>query len=270
MSFGDIRVPVKLYSAVESDRVSFRMLHDQDEVPLRQQMVCALEDKPVPDDEIVKGLEVDENEYVLVEPEDLAELEPQSDRTIDVRGFVQPGQVDPRYYDRPYHLGPDGEQKKYASLAKALADAGREGICHWTFRKRSYNGSLRSDGRSLEIVTLRLKEEIGDPGELDLPEAKLSDKERKTARYLIEELSDQWDPSRYTNDFQKDLMDLIRTKAKGGKVKKKKVPAPEPTESQELADILEASLKEARKGKKKGGGKKSSGKKSESRKGGSR
>jgi DNA end-binding protein Ku len=262
ISFGNTRVPVKLYSAVVSNRPHFHMIHDQDQVRLRQQMVCAAEGKPVSDDEIVKGLEVDDNEYVLVEQEDLEQLEPESDRTIEVEGFADPDEVDPRFFDRAYHLGPDSEAGKYAALAKALDARGKLGICHWTFRKRFYNGVLRASQGVLEMVTLRTGDEVGDVDELELPEAGLSDKERKTATYLVEELTEEFDPSQYRNDFQEELMDLVETKAKGGKIKKRKPKAPEPTESDDLVGALEASLNQARSGRKSKGesGKKSSGK----------
>ncbi len=246
VSFGRNRVPVKLYSAVNPSGISFHRLHDQDKVRLRQQMVCELENEPVPDEEIVKGLQIDENEYVVVKPEDLAELEPETNRTIEVQGFVDPQEIDPRFYDRTYHLAPDGESHKYASLAEALSESGKAAICHWTFRKRFYNGVLFPGQNVLELVTLRLAEEVIDAGELKLPEAGLSQKERKTARYLVEELSGPFDPNKYHNDFREDLEELITTKARGGEVQKRKAPKPEPVESGKLMELLEASLKQAR------------------------
>lgn len=246
VTFGENRVPVKLYSAVISSGVSFHLLHDKDKVRLRQQMVCELENEPVPDEEVSKGLQIDDNEYVLLEPEDLAELEPDTDRNIEVEGFIAREEIDPRFYDRPYHLGPDGEGHKYASLAEALAESGKAAICHWTFRKRFYNGVLFVRQNLLELVTLRLAEEVVDTGELDLPQSGLSPKERKTARYLVEELSDPFDPAKYRNDFQNDLEKLVRTKARGGEVQKREIPRPEPPKSEELMELLEASLKQVR------------------------
>ncbi|MFP4106827.1 MAG: Ku protein [Phycisphaerae bacterium] len=248
ISFADIRVPVKMYAAVESKEIRFHLLHDQDEVRLRQKMVCEKEDKPVPDEEIIKGLEVDDGKYILLTPEDLEEIQPETNRSIEVEGFTDFDSVDPRYYDRPYHLGPDGEEEKYMTLAQALQATGKMGVCHWSFRKRDYSGVLLSrSGDILELITLRTAGEVGAAGDLDLPEAKLSAKEKKTAGYLVDELTDEFDPSQYRNDFRDDLEDLIKTKAGGGKVKKRKAKKTEPTEAANLSDILEASLKEAKK-----------------------
>lgn len=249
ISFDGIRVPVKLYSAVEPYEISFHMLHDKDNVRLRRQLVCGLEKAPVPDDEIVKGLEVGDNEYVLVEPEDLAELEPETDRNINVLGFTSPEAIDPRFYDRPYHLGPDGEEHKYAALAKALEKSGKAAVCHWSFRRRSYNGALWSAQGSLRIVTLRLAEEVAGVEELGLPEVGLSKKERDTAGYLIRELSGKFDPSKYKNEFRDRLRDLVKTKAEGGKIEIREVEKPEASKPDELIGLLEASLEDIRRKK---------------------
>ena len=246
VSFRKIRVPVKMYAAVESTGISFHLLHAKDHVRLRQQMVCGLENEPVPSEEIVKGLEVDENEYVLLEPDDLAELEPEMDRSIAVTSFVDTEEVDPRYFDRPYHLGPDGDATGYASLVEALGSSGRLGICHWSFRKRFYNGALGARDGVLELVTLRLGDEVVETKTLDLPEVGLTQKELKTATYLVEELTGTFDPTQYRDDFQKELLKLIETKAKGGKVSRRKVKEPKATDSKSLSALLEASLDEVR------------------------
>jgi DNA end-binding protein Ku len=242
ISFADIRVPVKLYAAVERREVDFHLLHAADMVRLRQQLVCEREDAPVPGDEVVKGLEVEDGRYVLLDDDDLAELEPETDRTIHVDRFCPAQQLDPRLYDRPYHLGPDGEARKYAALARALENADTPGLCRWTFRKRSYNGVLRAVDGVLELTTLRLGAEVAPTDALHLETPGLSDKERTTAAYLVQELSEDFDPSRYRDDFHQRLMELVRTKAEQGAVKTRAAPRPEPTGSDELLASLKASL----------------------------
>jgi DNA end-binding protein Ku len=244
-----------MYSAIHERRTEFRLLHDQDEVPLRQQMVCEAEDKPVSKEERVKALRVDEDSYTLVEPEELEELAPETDRDIEVSRFVPAGRVDHRYADRAYYLGPDGEAEKYASLAEALGKSRKAGICQWTFRKRSYAGELRSRNGLLELISLRLAGELTDAKELDLPEPKLSQRELKTARYLIDELSGPFEPARYRDEFQDALEKLIAAKARGETPKKRRTKKPHATESNELLDALEGSLEAARKikGKKESG-----------------
>lgn len=244
LSFGKIHIPVRLYAAVEDRAIAFHLLHDKDRVRLRQQMVCTKDNEPVPDGEIVKGLEVGDEKYVVVGEAELAALEPESDRTIEVGPFIAPDGVDPRYFDRPYHLGPDGDETGYAALASALEAENRLGVCRWAFRKRFYNGVLRGEGGVLQLVTLRAAAEVRDPGELHLPQESLAKKERAMARRLIDELSEPFDPSQYQDEFRALLADLVQTKAKGGNVKKRSVRKPEPTEADALMKMLQTSLEE--------------------------
>ncbi len=253
VSFGAVRVPVKLYSAVEEPRIPFARLHDQDGLRLHQQLVCQRDGKPVPDNEIVKGLQVDEDEYVLVTDAELAELEPEGDRTIAVERFVPRGEVDARYFDRPYHLGPDGEPEKYAALAEALGADGQYGVCRWSFRRRAYVGVLYAAGGVLNLETLLTAGEIIPTKELGLKKAALSKRERETGRYLVEQLTGEFDPSAYRNEFRKELEDLIARKVHGGKVRKRKATKAKPTDSKGLLAALEASLAGAKEGGKANG-----------------
>ncbi|MCE5326941.1 MAG: Ku protein [Planctomycetaceae bacterium] len=259
ITVGKIRVGVRMYAASESRGISFHLLHDQDNVRLGQQMVCQLEDKPVEGDDIIKGIEVDENRYVLVEPKELEELQPQSGRGINVDSFVPADEVDGRYFERPYYLGPDEEPDKYAALVQAIEESGKVGICKWAFRNRSYVGALRSRGGMLELVTLRTGDEVVAVKDLELPHAKLSQKELQTAEYLVDQLTSDFDVSKYRDDFQAALEDLIKTKAGGGQVKKQKAAKTKATQPRELLDVLQASVAQIKGGRSKetkGGGKK--------------
>ncbi len=249
IQIGPVSVPVKLYSALEDRDIHFHMLHDQDQVRLQQQMVCLAEDKPVDRDDLVKGLQVDEGEYVRVDPEELAELAPESARTIDIDRFVPPEQIDPRYFDRPYHLGPDGDLDAYRLLRRALDRTGRAGTAHWVMRKREYHGVLKLTGRTLTLVTLRYPDEIADVGQLDLPRPKVKSAERKTARYLIDELTEEFDPDQYTNVFRRRVAELVRRKAEGKQPPTRKVREEAPEAPADLQAALEESLARARKRK---------------------
>ena len=121
VTFGAVSVPVKVYSAVREQRVNFHLLHDDDKVRLQQQMVCPVDDKPVPEEEQVKGLALDDDKYVLLDPQELEELAPEAGRSIDVLRFVEAGHFDERFYDRGYYLGADGPAGPYEAL---LAGAG--------------------------------------------------------------------------------------------------------------------------------------------------
>jgi DNA end-binding protein Ku len=241
--FGDTDVPVKLHTSVREKRIGFHLLHRRDRVRLRQQMICAYEKKPVPSEEQTKGFEVEEGKYILVDPEELEEVDPESSRTIEIHEFVGTGQIDPIFLDRVYYLEPDTPGKEYSLLVKALKELDASGICTWVMRKRSYYGALRAHGAMLHLNTLRYADEVIPAGSLDLPDISLSEKELEIAGDLIEKLTASFEPRKYKNDHQKKLHDMIEKKARGEKITVLPPRRLEPTESDKLLQALEASLK---------------------------
>jgi len=248
VSFGIFSAPVKLYTAVRSQRVDFHLLHDADHERLRQRLVCPVDDEPVEREHVVKGFPLDNNRYVLVAPEDMEALEPEPGRTIEVLDFVKPGEIDARFFDRPYYLGPDGQDGRVAALAKALAASGRLGVCCWVMRKRSFLGALGCCDGTLCVMTLRRAEDVVPSKALDVPQASVSDKEIKTAKYLMDALGAEFKPAAFKNVFRDAVRELVAKKARGGTVTPKAVRLPKPTASAGLLSALEASLKQARKG----------------------
>ncbi|HEX9136056.1 MAG TPA: Ku protein [Nitrospirota bacterium] len=244
--FGDSDVPVKLHSAVREERIQFHLLHKSDQVKLRQQMICAYEKQPVPTEEQSKGFEVEEGKYIIVDPEELEKTEAESSRMIEVHEFVKTAQIDPIFLDRIYYLEPDmvGIQAKgYDALVKALKEMDVEGICTWTMRKRSYFGALQASGKILRLNTLRYADEVVPVTSLDLQDVPLSEKELKIGSDLINQLAAPFEPQKFENEHQKKLQDMIEKKARGEKIA---VLAPrrlKPTESDQLLQVLEASLK---------------------------
>jgi DNA end-binding protein Ku len=254
LTLESLQVPVKLYTAVsEARRIHFEMLHDADGVKLVQQMVCSKDHKEVPAEHIVRGVQVSRSRYVAVDDELLEQLEPESDREVAISAFVDPQQIDGRLYKRAYYLGPDeGADKAYALLRSGLEKTGSAAICSWTMRRRTYTGAMHVMENVLCLVTLRNPAELVD-ATVETPRVKLEKRERETAGYLIDAFAEDFDPDKYTDDYQKELRKLIDQKAKGRKVAAKKaLPASKTTESGQLLTLLEASLKEARAGK--GGG----------------
>jgi DNA end-binding protein Ku len=246
--FGDTDVPVKLHSAVREERIQFHLLHKPDQIRLRQQMVCALEKQPVPSDEQSKGFEVEEGKYIIMDPEELEQAVPESSRMIEVHEFVKSEQIDPIFVDRVYYLEPDVttiQGKGYSALVKALKEMDVEGICTWTMRKRSYFGALQASGKILRLNTLRYADEVVSAASLGLQDVPLSEKELKIGSELIKQLSGVFEPAKFENEHQKKLQDMIEKKARGEKIA---VLAPrrlKPTESDNLLEVLEASLKKA-------------------------
>lgn len=241
--FGEYTIPVKLYTAVRERRVQFHLLHESDEIRLHQQMVCAYEHIPVPREEQVRGFEVEDGKFVLINDEELQQFEPEESRMIEVHEFVNTGDIDPVYFEKAYYLGPDSLPKEYSIFTDALSRAGMEGICTWTMRKRTYLGSLRTRGGIVRLTRLRYADEVVAEASLGLNRVELSERELKVGSDLVRALTSKFKPEQFENEHEKKLQEMIDRKAAGEKIsilrpKKKRATAPD-----RLLETLEASLK---------------------------
>ncbi len=243
VSFGDVNIPVSLHTAVREGHIQFHLLHKRDNAKLRQQMICAYENIPVPAEAQAKGYEVEEGKYILVDPEELEKTGPESSRLIEVHEFVKTEQIDPVFFERVYYLGPDAASQGYGALAGALKEMDAAGICTWTMRKRSYLGAVLSSGKGLRLNTLRYADEIVPAGALELEKIHLSEKELKIGIDLINQLTVPFQPRKFENEHQKKLQALIDKKARGEKVAILRPKRLKPTEPDKLLQALEASLK---------------------------
>ena len=247
--FGDVSVPVRMYSAAQEKDVHFHMLHARDEVRVRQRMVHPGSGEEVPRDQIRRGFEVDSGTFVLLSPEELAELTPKASRDITVTQFVAPDAIDQAWYVRPYYLGPDGDDARYTALAAALAKEARVGVAHWVMRNKQYSGALHARDGRLVLVTMRPAEEVVDVSALEPPGGRPLDKrELQLAEQLVSALTSDFDPTAFRDEHRDRVLELIETKRKGGKIHKPRVPRKaEPTS---LTNALTASLKQVRKERK--------------------
>lgn len=243
--FGGVQVPVKLYSALEDRTVHFRLLHETDKVPVKQEMVNPETDEPVPYAEARRGFVTDEGDLVLLEPDELDSIEPESSREIEIVSFLPPEEIDHRWYLRPYYLGPDGPTGPYFSLIAALERSGREGLARWTMRNKEYAGALRLHSGYPMLIALRSEEQVVPVDALEAPRgAELDERELTMARQLMQMLEAEFDPQEYQDEYRARVLELIETKAKGGKVKVKRPRKAERFE--DLSGALQASLKKER------------------------
>lgn len=244
---GKIEVPVKLYSAAREHTIHFRLLHEKDKTPVRQKMVNPATGEEVPSEETRLAFPLGRGRFVILEEEELAELQPESSRDIEISRFVKRGELDHRWYSRPYHLGPDANSAAYFALAEALEREGREGIARWVMRKKSYIGSLRAEDGYLALIVLRHADEVIDAERLPRPSGRpLAKNEVRMAEQLVSALAGPFEPEKFRDEYRERVMDLIETKAKGGKVTVKKF-RPKPTTDKSLDRVLEASLASVKK-----------------------
>ena len=271
---GAVSVPVKLYTAVRSQGVSFRMLHDQDETPVRQVLECPVENKEVPREHAVKGYELRKDQYVIVSEEDLDHCGPVASRTIAVRQFVDPAGLDPVYFDKPYLLGPDaGGQKAFTLLLRAMEETGKVAIAEFVLRGKQYLGTIRPyQGKALCLETMHYADEIVDAGEIEklaedvdrvAPPARggargdsrradrsgPADREVEMAQQLIESLASSFDPSNYHDEYTACVTEMLERKAAGQKVVLRPAKQPKATAAPDLTAVLKASLEHVRSGK---------------------
>ena len=238
---GTLEVPVKLYSAVQDHSVRFRLLHKTDKQPVKQQLITSESDEPVEYAEVKKAFPITRGRLVMLEKEELEKLQPKDSRDIEITRSVNQGDIDHRWYERAYYLGPDGNQKAYFAAAAALQRKKKEGVARWTMRDRSYVGALRAEDGYLMLITLRHADEIIATDALKAPAGRpLGAREIEMAAQLLDALHDEFDPAQFKDEYRERVMELIETKAAGRKPKVVKFRPKKETD--DVTDALAASL----------------------------
>lgn len=243
ITFGQANIPVKLYTAINDIRSHSHLLHDQDKQRLQEKMVCVADEKVVERDDTIRGFEISKGEYVMVEPEELEQFEPEKSTKIEISEFVDARQVDARYIAKTYYLGPDKDDQMYVNLVESLKKNKMAGICQWTMRKKSYLGVLEAGDGTLELIIHRNANEVLPEDSFEIEDVKISAKEKDIAKKLITELEGEFEPNEYHDEYQAKLKELIDKKAKGKSVKLPTVRKQKKTGDKELLNVLEKSLK---------------------------
>ena len=214
------KVPVKLYSAVQDQTVRFHILDEKTKTRVKQHMIDAESGEEVANEEIQKGFEVEPGTFVILDEKELESLEPEASREIEIEQFVPPEEIAPEFYDRPYYLGPDGDQTAYFALAEALKNKEKEAVARWVMRKQPYVGALRAEGDHLILFTLRNAEEVLAAKDLPRPAGRAPEKkELSMAKQLVELLKGEFDPKDYKDEYRERVMEFVEKKAKGHKPK---------------------------------------------------
>jgi DNA end-binding protein Ku len=242
ISFGLVSIPVKLFNAVSRKSVSFNQLDARSGARVRQKLVSGTDGSDVPRDDIVKGYNVGGDQYVTVSEDELSQLMPQAQRTIDLEEFVSLDDIDPVFYDSAYYLVPEkAAVKPYALLTAAMEGSDKVGIGRFVMRSKEYVAALRPRGGKLVLSTMVYADELNDVDEFPEIEAaasaKLSDKEIAMATQLVESLSADFDPEKYHDTYREHLLDLIERKAAG---EVQEAPAPVAAEDSRVVDLLAA------------------------------
>jgi DNA end-binding protein Ku len=239
ISFGLVSIPVKLYSATESDKViSFNLLHKTCGSRLKQQYLCIKEEIPVAREEMVKGYEFVKDQYVMFTPEEMKALEETGTHTADITEFVPIESIDPVYFDKAYYLAPDkGGAKPYALLARALRESGRCALGRWAARGKQYIVMIRPIEDGLMMQQLLYATEVRSIKDIDVQKADVKDAELKLAQQLIDQqASDKFDPSAYTDEVRARIEAAVQKKVEGQQITMSEAPEG----GAQVIDLMEA------------------------------
>ena len=221
LSFGLVNIPIEVHTAVRDHRPHFRMLHAKDRSPINFERICQKEGKSVAWGDIVKGYEYEKGRFVVLSKEDFDSAALEKTRRIDVLDFVESDAIDDRYFDKPYYLtAKKGGEVAYALLREAMSESGRIGIAKFIMRETQHLAAVEGIGDALVLSTLRFADELVDTRSLSFPSAKnLKKSELTLAKTLVENLAAEWDPEKYKDDYQENLMRVIKAKMKGKEAK---------------------------------------------------
>jgi DNA end-binding protein Ku len=253
ISFGLVTVPVRLVSATRSQDVRFHQLEAETGARIRYRRVSEQTGEEVPNDQIVKGYELENGHYVVLEGDELAALKPKASRQIEIEDFVDLAEIDPIYFEQPYYLVPDKDAAKaYRLLTQVMEDEGKVAVGRFVLRSKEALVAIRPVDGMLCLETMRYADEVLDVDREQFDtEAEPTERELDMARQLVTSLAGQFDPEKYRDEYREEVLALIDRKAAGEEIVAP-VTVEEPAKVLDLMAALEASL--ARTGAKQGAG----------------
>ncbi|MDB6111718.1 MAG: Ku domainn containing protein [Pedosphaera sp.] len=246
ISFSLITIPIALYPASRREELSFRMLRASDLSPVNYKRVAATDGQEVPWEQIVKGYEYDQGKYVVLKDEDFRRVDVEATQAIDIIDFVRLEEINPIYFDKPYYLVPQkAGAKAYALLRDALKRTGRVGIAKVVIKTRQHLAAIKPQNNALVLELMHFADELVKPTNLKIPGSlDVGTRELEMATDLVERMTDEWNPEKYTDDYRSALLNLINEKVEhGGRTppdsgQKKKKPA----NVIDLVSVLQESL----------------------------
>lgn len=245
ISFGLVNIPVKMYSGSHPrEGLDLDMLHKEDLSPIRYARICRKDGKEVPWEDITKGYEYQEGDYVELTRKDFERADVKKTKTIDIHQFADVDEIDIRYFEKPYYLEPvKGGEKAYTLLREALSRSKKLAVVTYVFHEREHLGALMSVGSAVVLNQLRFHSDIREPVDLNFPDKKeITKAELEMALTLVKQETKPFISEDYRDTYTEELKEIIQEKVKGLKPKKYGK-APKETASKDLMDALKASLK---------------------------
>lgn len=247
ISFGLVNIPVRLYSGSNARQgIDLDMLHKDDHAPIRFARICRKDGEEIAWNDIVKGYEYRNGDYVVLTKKELEEIDAKRTQTIDVQQFVDEKDIDIRFFEKPYYLEVvKGGEKAYALLRSALEKSGKLALAKFVLHEREHIAVIKPVGRALVLEQMRFMSDLREPGELYLPTDKdVSEKEVEMALKLVKQETKPFIAEDFKDTYTDELEELIKDKTKGKKPSKTKLKAPKETAAEDLMSALKASLRE--------------------------
>jgi DNA end-binding protein Ku len=250
ITFGLVHIPVGLHTAASSDGVDFDWLDKRTMDPVGYKRVNKRTGREIDKDNIVKGVEYEDGKYVIISPEEVEAVFPKTTQTIEIERFIDAQEMPFIFLERPYYVAPLAKSEKvYALLRETLIETGKIALAKVVIATKQHLAALVPSGPALVLNLLRWGDEVKTLDALDLPapgKKNLSAAELKMAKQLVDEMSGQWDPADFKDEFRIQVMKLVEKKAKAGEGKTVLEPeeqAPQSGEVIDLTALLQRSLK---------------------------
>lgn len=250
ISFGLVNIPVKLHAATENKDIKLRQLHKECHTPISYKKVCEGCQTEVKEEDIVKAYEYTKNKFVILDEDDLEKLRKENeDKAVEIIDFVKLEEIDPIYFEKTYFLSPDNTGvKAYVLLRKTLEESGKIGVAKITIRAKEQLAVVRVYKNTLVMEVIHYPDEVRSVGDVpNIPEVDaVVQKELETALMLVNQLTTEFDPTKYNDEYRTALMELIEEKKAGNTViaSDKK---PLPDNVTDLMSALQASLEKTKK-----------------------
>ncbi len=245
IAFGLVQIPVSIATAETAHELAFHQLDRRDNAPIGYDRINKVTGKKVAWGDIVKGYEISKGKYVIVTDEDFKNANVAASQTIDIEDFVEASEIPPAYFERPYHLIPEGKgPKAFAVLRDAMVRKKLVGIGRVIIRTRQHLCAVVPRGDGLDLELLRFEHELREPPRRTVASPKATPKEIELAQQLIDHMVSPWEPGKYKDTYRDELLSAIHEKARAGVVVPRNVPAalPPATDLVDLAALLQKSM----------------------------
>lgn len=260
LKVAELSCSVGLYTAAStSERIAFHTINRATGHRVNREFIDSESGKPVDREDQVKGYEVGPDDYVVLEPEELAEAVPESDKTLNVEAFIDCSDVDRVYFDRPYYLAPADKhaEEVYALIREGMRAKNVAALARTVLFRRMRTVLIRAHDQGMIANTLNFNYEVRSAEEAfdDVPEMKIEGEMLELAEHIIDTKAGKFDPTQFEDRYDAAVAELVKAKAEGRKLPRRK--APEPSKVVDLMQALRESA--GAKGKKKGSSRSASG-----------